>query len=383
MERGMDMNELVAFLKDNELNMLNDLRELVEIESPSTNKQLTNRAGDWIQRNFMHLTGGLTEVIAVEEYGNHIRAQWAEGNGQLLILAHFDTVWPEGTLSRMPFRLDDGKVYGPGTFDMKGGIIQGLYALHALSQLGIKLNKKVVWLFTSDEEIGSPSSEKLIEKEAAKSERVFVLEPSMDGALKTSRKGVGMFKMKVEGIPAHSGVDPEKGVSAIEEMAHQILYLHGLTDLSIGTTVNVGTVHGGTTGNVMAAEANADIDLRVKSKKEFDRLLPLIQQLKPVNPKAKITVEGGINRPTFERTKDTEEMYLTAKKIAQEQLGFTLEERETGGGSDGNFTAPLAPTLDGLGPVGDGAHAEHEHLIWHEMPIRSALLAMLLIAYGK
>lgn len=379
------MQDIVQFLKEKESEMTVLLQEIVEHESPSLDKEMNDRLGDWIAEQFIRLTNGKTEKIVNDLYGNHIRAEWGKGEDQLLLSAHFDTVWPKGTLARKPFKIEDGKAFGPGVFDMKGGIIQGLFALHALHSLGKKLNKKIVFLFTSDEEIGSLTSQALIEKEAARSERVFILEPAMssEGALKTSRKGVGMFHLSITGIPAHSGVDPEKGVSAIGEIAEQIRYLHSLTDLSIGTTVNVGTIQGGTTSNVMAAHAEAEIDLRVKTQEEFDRIIPLITNIKPYNVRAKVEITGGINRPPLERTERVISMFLKAKNLAKEQLGFDLSEKETGGGSDGNFTGPIAPTLDGLGAVGDGAHAEHEHLIVSEMPIRSALVALLLMEYGQ
>jgi glutamate carboxypeptidase len=379
------MTDIVEFLKKQETKMIELLKEIVELESPSLDKEMTDHVGNWLVEQFKSLTGGKIDIIPNEQYGNHLRGEWGEGKDQLLLLAHFDTVWPKGTLKQKPFRIENGQAYGPGVFDMKGGIIQGLFALHSLQQLGKKLNKKVVFLFTSDEEIGSPTSRSLIEQEAAKSERVFVLEPAMsvEGALKTARKGVGMFHLKVTGVPAHSGVDPEKGVSAIGEIAEHIKYLHSLTDLSIGTTVNVGTIQGGTTSNVVAAKAVAEVDLRVKTQDEFDRIIPLIKQIRPYNNKAKVEITGGINRPPLERNEGVISMFQKAQMVAKEHLGLDLTEKETGGGSDGNFTGPIAPTLDGLGPVGDGAHAEHEHLIVKELPVRSALVAILLMEYGK
>jgi glutamate carboxypeptidase len=375
----------VNFLQEKQEEMVKLLQEIVEHESPSLEKELTDQLGEWIAEQFARLTGGKTTKIPNEPYGNHIRAEWGEGEEQILVLAHFDTVWPEGTLQDKPFKIVEGKAYGPGVFDMKGGIIQGLYAVHALQSLGKKLNKKVVFLFNSDEEIGSLTSRPLIEAEAAKSARVFVLEPAMStkGALKTSRKGVGIFQMNVNGRPAHAGIDPDKGVSAIGEAANQISYLHSLTDLSIGTSVNVGTIQGGTTSNVIAANAQAEIDLRVKTQDEFDRVIPLIENLEPYDDRTDLQVTGGINRPPLERTEAIQSMFKKAKELAAEYLDIELQEKETGGGSDGNFSAQLAPTLDGLGAVGDGAHANHEHLVVKEMPVRSALLALLLLEYGN
>ncbi|WP_048717847.1 MULTISPECIES: M20 family metallopeptidase [Bacillaceae] len=379
------MRELVSFLQEQKEEMVALLKEIVEKESPSTDKELTDKLASWIAEQFTLLTGGKTEVIQNEPYGNHVRAEWGEGEEQLLILAHFDTVWPRGTIQAMPFQIEDGKAYGPGAFDMKGGLIQGVFAVHALQQLGVKLNKKLVFLFNSDEEIGSLTSQELIEKEAEKSKHVFVLEPAMstEGALKTARKGVGMYHLSVKGRPSHAGIDPEKGISAIGEIAEQIKYLHSLTDFNVGTTVNVGTVAGGTTSNVIAAEAHADIDVRVKTQDEFERISPLIANTTPYDERTSLQITGGMNRPPLERTTEVKTMFQTAKALAEEYLGIELKEKETGGGSDGNFTAPLAPTLDGLGAVGDGAHANHEHLVIEQMPIRSALFALLLMEFGK
>ncbi|MCQ6268366.1 M20 family metallopeptidase [Fictibacillus sp. WQ 8-8] len=374
------MNETLKFLKEKESEMLSTLRTLVEKESPSLNKELTDEVGELVLDTFCGLTGGSATVIPNQEYGNHIRGEWGEGDEQILILTHFDTVWPEGEIERLPFKIEDGKVYGPGVFDMKGGLVQGIYALHALKELQRKVSCKVVVLFTSDEEIGSPTSQQLIEEEARKSKFVLVLEPALSpkGALKTSRKGVAMLNVEVNGLPAHSGVEPENGISAIEELAHQTIYLHSLNNYELGTTVNVGVIKGGTHSNVVAARAEAEIDVRFNSQKEFDRVIPFLKNLTPHIQGTEISVTGGINRPPLERTEQVGKMYELAKNIARDELHFDLLEKATGGGSDGSFTALIAPTLDGLGAVGDGAHAEHEHLILSEMPVRSALLALLI-----
>ncbi|MBA4494322.1 M20 family metallopeptidase [Paenactinomyces guangxiensis] len=378
------MNEVLQYLQSKQEEMLAVLKRFVELESPSREKALTDRLGVEIAKRFTELTGGSTTVIKNDLYGNHIRGEWGSGEEQILLLAHFDTVWQHGDLEKMPFRITEGKAYGPGIFDMKGGLVQGLYALHALHMLRKQLCCKVVYLFTSDEEIGSPTSRPLIEEEAKKSKYVLVLEPSMspNGALKTSRKGVGMFHLKVKGQPAHSGIDHDKGRSAIEELARQISYLHSLTDYSTGTTVNVGVIRGGTTSNVVAAEAEAEIDLRITTQAEAERLMPVILGLQPQTEGTGLTVTGELNRPPLERTEQVAAMYQLAKKLAKEELNFDLPEAATGGASDGNFTAPLAPTIDGLGAVGDGAHAVHEHLVVSEMPVRSALVALLLASLG-
>jgi glutamate carboxypeptidase len=374
------MNDIRAYLQQKQDEMMGNLQGIVEQESPSRNKTLTDKLASSLADLFEKVTGGKAEIIKNEVYGNHVRGEWGSGKDQILLLAHFDTVWQEGMLEQMPFRIEEGKAYGPGIFDMKGGLLQGLYALNALKALGKKIDSRVVFLFTSDEEIGSPTSRPLIEREAKQSKCVLVLEPAMspNAALKTSRKGVGIFHLKVKGVPAHSGIDYEKGISAIEELSQQISYLHQLTDLEVGTTVNVGVIKGGTTSNVVAAEAEADIDLRIKTQKEADRVIPIILGIKPKLQGTSLEITGGINRPPLEPTEQVAKMYNIAKEIAKEHLDFTLLEASTGGASDGNFTAPLAPTIDGLGAVGDGAHAKHEQLVISEMPTRSALVALLI-----
>lgn len=379
------MNDILAFLTEKQQDMVEHLRSLVETESPSLDKESTDEMAKLVAALFEQLTGGKASIIANERYGNHVRGEWGQGEEQILILAHFDTVWKKGTLQSMPFRIEGDKAYGPGVFDMKGGLLQGLYALHALKSLSRMPAAKVVFLFTSDEEIGSPTSRSLIEAEAKNSKCVLVLEPSMspNGALKTSRKGIGMFQMKVQGVPSHAGLDHEKGKSAVEELARQITYLHSLTDYSTGTTVNVGLVNGGTTSNVVAAEAEAEIDLRVVSEVEEKRMLSLLLNPNPLTEGTAVQVTGEMNRPPMERTERVAQLYETAKNIAEAELHFHLPEASTGGGSDGNFTAPLAPTLDGLGAVGEGAHAVHEHLLLSKMPLRSALVALLIEKLAK
>ncbi|GAA3400065.1 M20 family metallopeptidase [Paenibacillus hodogayensis] len=374
------MSDIRRYLDGQLQEMLNTLRELVELESPSRDKRLTDRLGAHLAELFEKLTGGTALVIDNEPFGNHIRGEWGEGPEQILLLAHLDTIWQEGDLADMPFRIEEDRVYGPGVFDMKGGIVQGLYALRALRELDKPLAAKVVFLCTSDEEIGSLSSRPLIEEEARKSRYVLVLEPAMgpQGALKTSRKGMGLFHLEVQGVSSHAGVDHRNGRSAIEELAHQIIALHSMTDYEQGTTVNVGIISGGTASNVVADKAEAEIDLRIASRSEADQVVPLIKALVPQTEGTTVKVEGGINRYPLERTARVAEMFEIARSIAKEELGLDLSEAGTGGGSDGNFTAPLAPTLDGLGAVGDGAHAKHEHLILSQMPVRSALLAHLL-----
>ena len=319
------------------------------------------------------------EVIEQKDYGNHVKLTINKSANRkpILILAHYDTVWPAGSLRRLPFRIEDGKAYGPGIFDMKCGLVQGLWALRALLESG-NLNSSIVVISNSDEEIGSPSSRAIIEGEAKKAECALVLEPSQDGNLKTARKGTGEFKIRVKGKPAHADLDPERGVSAIEELCRLVIELHSMTNFQTGTTLNVGVIRGGTRPNVIAEEAYAELDLRVMSKNAASRMIPEIMSLRPHNPKVSATVEGGMNRPPMERTKRTEQLFLLAKRLALE-LGYGIGECSVGGASDGNFCSALGiPVLDGLGAVGDGAHAAHEHIVVDTIPLRAALVSKLI-----
>jgi glutamate carboxypeptidase len=293
------------------------------------------------------------------------------------MLGHFDTVWPLGTLATMPFRVADGRAFGPGAFDMKAGLIIGIEALSVL--LGSdELHVPVVFLFTSDEEVGSLSSRPHIEAEAARSRATLVLEPAAGRSLKTSRKGVGFFQVKVEGLAAHAGSNPEQGTSAIEELARLVLDLQGMNDPATGTTVNVGVIRGGTRPNVVSAAASAEVDLRVRTMADAQRLEELILGLQPHNPRTRVTVSGGINRPPMERTPGVASMYDLAVKAGRE-IGLQVSEASVGGGSDANFVTPLGvPVMDGLGAVGDGAHAVNEHILVESLPFRSALLASLI-----
>ncbi|NIK12026.1 M20 family metallopeptidase [Alkalibacillus almallahensis] len=379
------MDDLVQYLQDREGDMVELLRELVLMESPSNDTKLTNAMGDYLYKIVNSMIEADVTRLSGEPYAPHIKAEWGEGDGQLLIVTHLDTVWPEGTLEDMPCHIETGKLYGPGSFDMKAGIVQALFAIQAIEQVIQTMDKKVILLMTSDEELGSPTSKPYIEEEATKSDAVFVLEPAQGerGALKTARKGVGTYELKVHGISSHAGIEPEKGVSAIEELAEQITYLSNLTDIDQGTTVNVGVIDGGSSKNMIAEEAHAVVDVRVQSEAEMNRVVSEIETIKPINDGISIDIQGSIYRPPLERTNDSEVLFEHAQALAKQYLNIELEEESTGGGSDANFTASLEPTLDGLGAVGDGAHAKHEHVIIHELPKRSALLAMLLRRYGQ
>lgn len=370
----------VEYLQGQHDQMVNMLQLVVELETPSTSKTALDKFVDFLAKHFETINAKV-EIIKQEKAGNHLLASWGSGKEQILVLCHMDTVWPLGEIIKRPFRIEEDKAFGPGIFDMKGGLVQAFFALKAISQLGVKVSKKIVFLCTSDEETGSITSRPFIEEEALKSKFVLVLEPGVgsDGAVKLTRKGWGLFDLLVTGKSAHAGNDPEKGVSAIEEISQQIIRLQAMTDYTTGTTVNVGTVHGGTLANVIPNRAEAKIDLRASSQNELERATHEILSLEPILKGTSLNVSGKINRPPLEATSKNCELYEKAKGIARE-LGLELPAKNVGGVSDGNFTSALGvPTLDGIGSIGDGSHALHEHILLSIMVKRSALIAELLI----
>jgi len=362
--------------------MLETLGELTLLESPSLEKEPTDRCCEFLAEKWLR-HGTIAQIVRQKHRGDHLRVVWkppaGQAKSQLLVLGHYDTVYPIGTLAGMPFRVSAGKAYGPGTFDMKAGIVQALFALEAIRELQAPVQKRLVFLWTSDEEIGSESSRKVIEEEAQRSDAVFVLEPSLGprGLLKTSRKGVGEAQLIVHGRASHAGLAPEKGINAVHELAAQIGRLEKWNDLRRGVTINADVVSGGSRTNVIADRAQATLDLRAWRFADMRALEKRLHSLKPVHRGAKLEIHGGFDRPPLER-KHSADLFARAKSVARE-LGFPLGEAAAGGGSDGNFTAALGiPTLDGLGAVGDGAHATHEHIVVNTMPQRAALLACLL-----
>ncbi len=373
---------LLRLLKPRLLQMLSVLRTFVLAESPSLEKSAADRccaiiAAEWRKQ------GARVQRLAQKHRGDHLRITWqppqSRPAGQLLVLGHYDTVYATGALAKMPFRLSAGKAYGPGTFDMKAGIVQALFALQALRQAQTPLRKRIVFLWTSDEEIGSESSRKLIEAEARGSDAVFVLEPSFGprGLLKTARKGVGEAEIIVHGRASHAGLAPQEGLNAVHELARQIARLEGWNDLRRGIGVNADIIEGGTRVNVIAERARAVVDLRALRLADMRRLECRLHTLRPLTRGARLEIRGGFNRAPMER-KVSAALFSRAKSLAA-QMGLSIGECVAGGGSDGNLTAALGvPTLDGLGAVGDGAHAAHEYALTRTMPERAALLAAML-----
>jgi glutamate carboxypeptidase len=369
---------LLAWCEGQELWIRSVIESLARLESPSHDKAAVDRCGAEIVSR-LEECGARSTRIPVVERGDHIRAELDGSGPQTLILGHFDTVWDVGQIERMPVREQQGRLYGPGIFDMKAGLATALFAIRALRAVPGAAAPHVVMLWTTDEEVGSGTSRSLIEAEARKSHAVLVLEPSLPGGgVKTSRKGVGEFELLVRGIAAHAGLDPGKGASAVHELARQILALEQLQDLSRGITVNVGVISGGSRPNVTAAEARATVDVRVPTLADADRLARRLHELQSQISGTSLDVRGGIDRPPLERNEGVLRLYKLARSLAFE-LGRDLPEGAAGGGSDGNFTGALGvPTLDGLGPQGDGAHAVHEHVFLSDLPFRAALVAALL-----
>ncbi len=382
------MSQLLNYLKAHREAMTEVLEELVLLESPSHEREAVNRVADYLARAFGD-QGASVERIPQTAFGDHLRVTWGDGPRQILLLGHMDTVWPLGEIEEWPFQVakEDGtgmlKATGPGTFDMKGGLVVGLYALAALQGLRLTPSHRLVFLLNSDEECGSPTSRRHIEEEARHSDYVLVLEPSREDALVTWRKGIGRFELEIQGLASHAGAAHERGVSAVEELAYQILHLEALTDYERGTTVNVGVVQGGSKVNVRPASAWAEIDLRVTTAEEGQRMTKAIRGIRPRNPNASLMVSGRMNRPPWEASAAGQTLFERAKDVGA-RLGMDLWPAGTGGGSDGNFTAALGiPTLDGLGVVGNDAHAVTEWVDVTSLPQRAALLAELLLDLGQ
>ena len=373
--------------------MISTLRGLAEMETPTSDKAALDRCGEHLAGHFERL-GGRVKFHRQRHAGNHLEVNFSAvrsakrsrpgGAGldslPILLLGHFDTVWDLGTLAKMPFRLEAGRAWGPGVLDMKSGITMIMFALAALHAFQGGPRRPVTILLTTDEEVGSLTSRSLVESVARRSRAVLVCEPSqgLEGAVKTWRKGVGDYTIRVTGKAAHSGVDFEKGASAIVELARQITLVASFTDLQRGVTVNPGVIHGGTRTNVIAAEASAAVDVRIKKTGDAAYLEKKFRALRAFDRGCRLEISGGVNRPPMERSEKVLRLYREARRVAA-TMGFALKEMGTGGGSDGNFTAALGiPTLDGLGGVGEGAHALNESIVLAELPRRTALLASMI-----
>lgn len=374
----MTPQSLLEHLQKQQGDMIGLLRTLVELESPTDDKEAVDRLGRFVADTYRR-TGATVEVLPRQICGDHLRVTFGEGDGQVLVLAHLDTVWPVGTAAARPFRVAGDHAYGPGVNDDKGGVMMAMWAVQTMAELGLTPNKRVVILHNADEEGGSRDSRALIAEEAARSAYVLVLEVTMDnGAVKTARRGGGTFRLRAHGRAAHAGNDMANGIHANEELAHHVLWLQGLNDESKGLTVNVGVIKGGTRPGVVPAQAELTAYFRAWDARRFDELREQVEARRPCLPGARIEVEWGPLRPPYVRTPAVAALFGKARDLAAE-LGFDLQEGAAGSGSDGNLAAATGtPTLDGLGPVGRGPHADDESVNLARLPERIALLIRLL-----
>jgi len=374
------MRALLAGARRKESALLELTKNLVLAESPSDVKGAVDECVALADTRAKAL-GGRVKLHKQKGFGDILEVRFGReskgGRGSLLLLGHLDTVWPLGTLKRMPCRVGEGRLYGPGALDMKAGVAMALTAVEMLAEADL-LNREIVLLLNSDEEVGSPVSRPITERLAGECSAVFVLEPAQGLAYKTARKGTGNWRIDISGVAAHAGVDFEKGASAIRELARVVEKVSGWTDMKRGLTVSVGVAGGGSKTNVIPAEAWAEVDVRIARKADGPRIEHKFAGLKAEDRRCSLAMNGGINRPPMERTRGTVRLMNRAQTLAAE-LGFALEEAATGGASDGNFTSALGvPTLDGMGAVGEGAHASHESVVIEHLAPRTALLAGML-----
>ena len=373
------MTGLLSACLQSETQIVDLARDLVAVESPSTDRDALEHCAAVLVARLVG-AGASVERVDANSTAAHVLAEWAGTGPRVLLVGHFDTVWPVGQLARMPLEAKDGKLFGPGVLDMKAGLAIGITAARLVaSQLPASGRPNIRLVATTDEEVGSATSRVAIETLARNSDAVLVLEPALPGgAVKTARKGVGEFELLAEGISSHAGADPGAGASAVHELAKQITTIAGMTDGRRGLTVNVGVIDGGTRSNVVAERARAFIDVRIARLEDAAAIEHAFAELRPVDPRVKLMVTGRINRPPMERTPGVARLYALAQEVAG-SMGRSLAEGATGGASDGNFTAALGiPTLDGLGAIGDGPHALHEHVVIKELAPRAALVAGLL-----
>jgi glutamate carboxypeptidase len=382
MMNGEQARSILGGLRARQAEMVGLLEKFVRAESPTDAKPAVDRFGRLVAAEWQR-RGARVEVVRQSRAGHHLRIVWSSGTRTtarpLLVLGHLDTVYPAGTLRTMPFRVWRGRAFGPGTFDMKGGLVLALFAARVLRQLKIPARRPVIFLWTSDEETGSETSRALIEREARRSEAVLVLEPAggPEGRLKTQRKGVGTAELRITGRAAHAGLDPQGGINAVQEMALQLARIARFNDMKRGTTVSPTQVEGGTRSNVIPAAARVVLDLRAERRSDMRKLERRLRSLRPILPGARIELRGGFSRPPLER-RASAALFARAAEWG-EILGLKLGETFAGGGSDGNFTAALGvPTLDGLGAVGEDPHSVNENVVIRALPERAALLATLL-----
>ncbi|HQZ82224.1 MAG TPA: M20 family metallopeptidase [Pyrinomonadaceae bacterium] len=360
--------------------IVDEINEIVSIESPTNDAAASSRIADLLEKKFREAAKGASiDRVRAAGVGEHLIVRLGSENAQqpTLILGHTDTVHPKGTADQNPIRIENGRLYGPGVFDMKGNIPLVLEALRCLD--GKNIERPITVLLSCDEETGSTTGRELVEQEAAKSYRCFVLEPSAAGKVKTARKGTGVFRLEAKGVPAHAGLEPERGANAVAELARQVDPIHAIADREAGTTVNVTTFSGGTTTNVIPAFAECEIDVRFSKPAEGERVESELRYLAPSDPRVKLELKGQINRPPLEETEAVLALYEKARSVA-ENIGFELGHTQVGGASDGNFVAALGvPVLDGLGIAGDGAHTLEEYIEIDDIPRRAALLTAMLI----
>jgi glutamate carboxypeptidase len=385
LDSPIPLRALLAGARRKQAELLELTQRLVRAESPSDDKAAVDACVALAAEHAKSL-GGRVKLHRQRVIGNVLEARFGpkskiDSARSLLVLGHLDTVWPIGTLKTMPCRVGEGRLWGPGTLDMKAGVAMAFTAVEMLAEAGM-LQREIVLLLNTDEELGSPISRPITERLAAGSAAVLVLEPAQGLAYKTARKGTGNWRIEIEGVAAHAGVDFEKGASAIRELAHVVETVSGWTDKKRGLTVSVGLAGGGSKTNVIPAEAWAEVDVRIEHRSDGPRIERKFAGLKPVDKRCALAVTGGINRPPMERSRGTVKLYRQARSLAAE-LGFALDEAATGGGSDGNFTAALGiPTLDGMGAVGEGAHARHESIVLEHLAPRTALLAGMVATCG-
>ncbi len=371
---------LLEYFRQRRDAIVEEIVELVSIESPSNDTTASSHVADLLEKKFRDAANGLSvDRVEAAGVGEHLIARFGNGSTKraTLILGHTDTVHPKGTIDQNPIRIENGRLYGPGVFDMKGNIPVVLEALRYLDHK--KIERPITVLLSCDEEIGSTTGRELVEREAAKSARCFVLEPSASGKVKTARKGTGVFRLEATGVPAHAGLEPERGANAVAELARQVDRIHAIADRDAGTTVNVTTFSGGTTTNVIPAFAACEIDVRFSTLKEGERVEAELNALVATDARVRLELKGQINRPPLEETDAVIALYEKARSAAT-NIGFELGHTQVGGASDGNFVAALGiPVLDGLGVSGDGAHTLEEYIEIDDIPRRAALLTAMLI----